>query len=96
MSVKIDWVRFQFKSGSSSGISRSGIPSIPFVSKISLGTLTDVRLLVNLPTQLALCRSLTVERAVFEVRVEVSWRRIGRRIGMHWTMIVPVISDEYL
>lgn len=23
-------------------------------------------------------------------------RTIGRRIGMHWTIIVPVISDEYL
>lgn len=23
-------------------------------------------------------------------------RRIGRRMGIHWTMMVPVISEEYL
>jgi hypothetical protein len=36
------------------------------------------------------------EPSFFEPREEcMSWRTV-RRIGMHWTRMVPVISDEYL
>lgn len=94
----MDTVRLRLTSKSSSGISLNAIRSdSPFAPGSSLGT-PEPRLLLNLLTQVTLWRRSVVvrERRFLDVILAVNSRRIGRKIGMHWTMMVPVISDEYL
>lgn len=93
-------------SAGSSGMSRSSTRSLlarprssatraaPLLCPL-LSILVDTRFPLNLLSQVVLCAS-DVEPNFFDVNEVWKLCRIGRRIGMHWTMIVPATSDEYL
>lgn len=44
---------------------------------------------------LRLVSSSPDDASFFDVREVLMSRRRGRRTGIHWTMMVPTISDEY-
>lgn len=87
---------FQYgeSSAGSSGISRSAIRSFPCLSFCI--TPVDIRLpLLSLLPKVVLWPP-AVDSSLLEVKDVWISLRIGRRMGMHCTMMVPVISDEYL
>lgn len=81
-------------SSGSSGISLKTILSAPFTAR-SLFAPADARFPLNLLPHVACCASVE-ELNLLDVKDVWNSRKIGRNSGIHCTMMVPVISDEYL
>lgn len=80
----------------SSGISLSSTRSgFPAARSSARGRVAETCFVLRDCVQPVLFPPSAVESSLLDVRDVWMSRRIGRRMGMHWTMIVPATSDEY-